>query len=153
MSLPIYPILSVVPQAPPMVLIDEMLEREDGRIVVGVTVRADALFFQAGRGVPAHISLEWMAQACAAYAGAEARDNNSPIKIGFLLGTRDFRARRTWLAEGERFRIEARLVYHDDEIGNLTCWVGDPAGGPPLVEASLTVFHPHDAAAVIAAQS
>jgi predicted hotdog family 3-hydroxylacyl-ACP dehydratase len=153
MSLPLYSILSVLPQAPPMALIDEMLEREAGRLAAGVTVRADSLFFQPGRGIPAHVSLEWMAQVCAAYAGAEALDEKRPVKVGFILGTRDFRARRAWFAEGERFRLETLLIYHDGEVANFSCSVGDPEGGSPLVEAGLTVFHPHDASAVIAAQS
>jgi predicted hotdog family 3-hydroxylacyl-ACP dehydratase len=150
-SLPLYPIASVVPQRPPMILIDDMLARAEGRITTSVTVRRDGLFFHPGRGVPSHVALEWMAQTCAAYAGADAREAGGAVRIGFLLGSRDFRTTRTWFGEGERFEIEARLEYHDNELGNFACQV--MADGSPVVTARLTVFHPDDAAAVIDSQA
>src|SRR5262245_54266128 len=114
MTLALYPIETVVPQRPPMILIDEIVTREAGRIVVEVTIRNTGLFFQPGRGVPSHVALEWMAQACAAFAGCEAIDGGGAVRIGFLLGSRDFWAPRAWFAEGERLYIGAYLEYRDD---------------------------------------
>ena len=50
------------------------------------------------------------------------------VKIGFLLGTRDFRATRTWFAEGERLYVRAHLEYHDAELANFACEVAELAG-------------------------
>ena len=66
MTLTLHPVESIVPQRPPMVLIDEVVARQADEITVGVTVRPTGLFFQAERGMPSHVALEWMAQACAA---------------------------------------------------------------------------------------
>lgn len=153
MSLPVYPVTSVVPQRPPMILIDEIVERRPGAITALVIVKPTGLFFQPGRGVPSYVALEWMAQACAAYAGSDALDLQGRVKVGFLLGTRDFRASRNWFAEGARVFVRATLVYHDAELGNFTCEVADAPDGPAIATASLNVFHPDDAQAIIAGQT
>ena len=153
MTLQLYPIESVVPQRPLMMLIDEIVARQVDRIVACVTIRPTTLFFQSGRGLPAHVALEWMAQSCAAFAGSEALDGGGAVKIGFLLGTRDFRADRSWFLEGERLYVRARLEYHDDELANFACEVADAPEGPAVVRASLNVFHPHDASALVGGQA
>jgi predicted hotdog family 3-hydroxylacyl-ACP dehydratase len=152
-TLPLYPVESVVPQRPPMILIDEIVARAAGRIVVVVTIRPTGLFFQPGRGMPSHVALEWMAQSCAAFAGCESIDDGGAVRIGFLLGTRDFYATRAWFAEGERLYIQALLEYRDDAMANFTCAVTGSLEGPPLARASLNVYHPHDAAALIGGQA
>lgn len=153
MNLPLYPIETVVPQRPPMILIDEIVAREAGAIIVRVTIRSNGLFFREGRGVPAHVALEWMAQACAAFAGAEALDEAGTVKVGFLLGTRDFQANRHWFAEGERLYVQARLEYHDGELANFACEITTSIDGPTVATASLNVFHPNDASAMIQSQA
>ena len=136
-----------------MILIDDIVAREAEKIVVVVTIRPENLFFQPGRGMPSHVALEWMAQACAAFAGAEALDRGGAVRIGFLLGTRDFRTSRTWFAEGERLYVRALLQYRDDELANFACEVSDSLDGPPMTNASLSVYHPHDASAVLSSPS
>jgi predicted hotdog family 3-hydroxylacyl-ACP dehydratase len=153
MTLALYPIETVIPQRPPMILIDKIVARAADRIVVLVTIRSDGLFFREGRGVPSHVALEWMAQACAAYAGAEALDEAGAVKVGFLLGTRDFRADQYWFAEGERLYVRARLEYREDELANFACDVAGSIDGPTVARASLNVFHPNDASALIRSQA
>lgn len=153
MTLPIYPIETTVPHRPPMMLIDEIVARAPDRITVCVTVRATSLFYRQRQGMPAHVALEWMAQACAAYAGCDARDGGGAPRLGFLLGTRDFCASRAWFAEGERFYAIAVLDYHDDELGNFSCMVAESLDGSAVARASLTVFHPRDSGAVLAGQA
>lgn len=153
MTLPLYPIDQVVPQKFPMRLIDEIVAREAESLTCTVTVHADGLFFQAGRGVPAHIALEWMAQTCAAFAGCEALDGDGAVRIGFLLGTRDFRASQRWFAEHEQFYVRARLEYRDEEFASFSCTLSRALDGPVLARAGLNVFHPRDAASVIASQA
>jgi predicted hotdog family 3-hydroxylacyl-ACP dehydratase len=148
-TLALHPVETIVPQRPPMVLIDEVVARQADEITVSVTVRPTRLFFQAGRGMPAHVALEWMAQACAAFAGSEAIDGDRPVKVGFFLGTRDFHANRGWFAAGERLYVRARLAYRDDEMANFDCEVMDPSGTRSLAKASLNVYQPHDVTKLI----
>lgn len=153
MTLPLYPMESVIPQRPPMILIDEIVAREADRIIVLVTIRSSGLFFREGHGVPSHVGLEWMAQACAAFAGAKALDEAGAVKVGFLLGTRDFQANRYWFTEGERLYVRARLEYRDDELANFACEIAGSIDGPAIAKASLNVFHPNDASALIRGQA
>ncbi len=153
MTLALYPVERVVPQRPPMILIDEVVSRRPDLMVATVTVRATDLFFQPARGTPSHVAIEWMAQTCAAFAGSKAIDEGGAVRIGFLLGTRDFRATQSWFAEGTRLFVRAHLEYHDNEIANFACEVAESPDGPALVAASLNVFHPQDAQAVIDSQS
>ena len=148
-TLALHPVETIVPQRPPMMLIDEVVARQADEITVGVTVRPTGLFFQADRGMPSHVALEWMAQACAAFAGSEAVDGDRPVKVGFFLGTRDFHANRGWFAAGERLYVRARLAYRDDEMANFDCEVTDPSGTRSLAKASLNVFQPHDVTKLI----
>lgn len=153
MTLPIYPIELVVPHRPPMIWIDEVVARRSDGIVTTATIRPTDLLFQAGRGMPAHVAIEWMAQTCAAFAGSKALDEEAPVKIGFLLGTRDFRATRSWLAEGTRFYVSANLEYLDAEMANFACQVAEALEGPVVATASVNVFHPKDAEALINSQA
>jgi predicted hotdog family 3-hydroxylacyl-ACP dehydratase len=136
-----------------MILIDEVVARQTDEIVVSVTIRPKCLFFQADRGMPSHVALEWMAQACAAFAGSEAIDEGRPVKVGFFLGTRDFRADRRWFAAGERLYVRARLAYRDDEMANFNCEVMGSSETPPLAKASLNVYQPHDLSKLIGSRA
>ena len=153
MTLPLYPVDRVVPHRPPMILIDEVVSRQAEHIVAAVTIRATDLFFQPGRGTPSRVAIEWMAQTCAAFAGSEAIDEGGAVRIGFLLGTRDFRCTQGWFTEGTRLFVRAHLEYHDNEIANFACEVAGPAEGPALATASLNVFHPQDAGSLIDSQA
>ena len=53
----------------------------------------------------------------------------------------------------ETFLVTAVLDYHDDELGNFSCTVAETPDGPPVAQASLTVFHPRDPSAVLAGQA
>jgi predicted hotdog family 3-hydroxylacyl-ACP dehydratase len=153
MTLPLYPIERIVPHRSPMILIDEVVSRRADLIVATVMVRATDLFFQPRRGTPSHVAIEWMAQTCAAFAGSEAIDEGGAVRIGFLLGTRDFHSTRSWFTEGTRLFVRAHLEYHDNEIANFACEVAESAEGPAVATASLNVFHPQDARALIDSQT
>jgi predicted hotdog family 3-hydroxylacyl-ACP dehydratase len=113
----------LLPHAPPMILIDEVLGWDDGRIVTALTVRSGAPFVVAGRGAPAHVALEWMAQSCGALAGIAARARGYAPRVGFILGTRDFDCSCAWFAEGERLEIDAARESDDGEAGLYRCAV------------------------------
>lgn len=140
-----YPVETLLPHARPMILLDSVDRFGDGLIEASVHVSAGTPFFIAGRGIRAHVAVEWMAQACGAYVGALARDKDLPVKIGLLLGTRNFSASVTWFADKSLLRIRARTVYGDKEIGVFDCSVYEAdESAQPLATAQLTVFQPDD---------
>lgn len=141
----------LLPHAAPMILIDEALGVEDGRFVAAVTVRRGAPFVEEGRGAPAHLAIEWMAQTCGAFVGAEALEAGGPVRMGLLLGTRDFACAVPWFAPGERLEVAVAPVFRDTEIGSFDCVVRRP-GGDVVASAQLTVFQPEDARALLESQ-
>lgn len=135
-----YPIAALLPHKAPMILLDRVIGMDRQSLEAAVRVAAGRPFFEEGRGMPAHVALEWMAQACGAWAGAQALDAGAKIKLGLLLGTRNFRAARAWLEEGRMFTVQASLNYMDNEIGVFDCSVTDMASGAEVAVAQLTVY-------------
>ncbi len=134
------PVLELLPHGPELMLLDQVLAKDADGIAVAVAIRPDSLFMVAGHGVPAHAGLEYMAQACGAFAGLEARARGEPVRIAFLLGTRRYRAARPWFAIGERLEVAARLLLRDGPMAVFECRID--AGGAELATAQLTVYQP-----------
>jgi len=145
-----YPIEALLPHARPMILLDRVSAFDAAFLEAELTVRPDMPFFEQGKGVGAHIALEWMAQACAAYVGLEALLANEQVRIGFLVGTRNFSAKREWFAVAETLRVRADLVFRDGETGVFDCAVHRDA--LEVVRAQLTLHQPRDIGAVLASQ-
>src|SRR5262249_49194227 len=112
-------------------------------IVADLLVRADLPLCRDG-GLPAHVGLELMAQAIAAYAGLRTHRAGAPIKPGFLLGTRRYRSDRDRFEPGERLQIEVRRSYDDGEMANFDCVIR--IAERCVAEARLNVYQPADPA-------
>ena len=132
--------VDLLPHAAPMVLLDSIVALDDTGLTASVTVRPDTRFACPGEGVPAHIGVEWMAQACGAFAGARAKASGSPIRLGYLLGTRDFQADRAWFAMVEVFLVSASQIFHEDGMAVFDCRID--CGPVNCARARLTVFQP-----------
>jgi predicted hotdog family 3-hydroxylacyl-ACP dehydratase len=150
MTVSSYQIDALLPHARPMILLDGVVERLADGIVTELLVRPGLPFFQLGRGIPAHVALEWMAQTCGAHVGATAMESGQPVRVGFLLGTRDFASDIDWFTPGQHLRITARLVFHEAETGSFDCQV--ELAGEVVARAKLTVYQPSDMAAMLASQ-
>jgi predicted hotdog family 3-hydroxylacyl-ACP dehydratase len=132
----------LLPHARPMLLLDKALVCDADGARATVAIRAGSPF--AGpEGIPAHVGIEFMAQACGAWAGGEAKRNGGPVRVGYLLGTRRFSCSRPFFATGERLEVSARLVFRDAEMGVFECRIEDAAGNV-LAEAQLSVYQPAD---------
>jgi predicted hotdog family 3-hydroxylacyl-ACP dehydratase len=121
-------------------LLDRVTAKYAESIVVAVSIGANASFLIPGHGVPAHVGLEYMAQACGAYAGLEARAHGEPVRVGYLLGTRRYQASVPWFAEGETLDVAAHLVLLAAPMAVFDCRIA--ARGETLATAQLTVYQP-----------
>ena len=133
------PIAEVVPHAPPMLLLDEVLSWAPGRARCGLTLRPDSPFVQAGR-VRAVVALEYMGQAMAALAGLEARAAGQPPRVGLLLGTRELALSVGHLAVGDALEVDVERLHED---GNAAQFRGTVLRtGAVVATAVLSVYLP-----------
>jgi predicted hotdog family 3-hydroxylacyl-ACP dehydratase len=139
----LWPIADVVPHGGAMSLLEHMIELDAERIVCTTTIRAGGLFNDADGGFPAWAGVELMAQSVAAWAGAQALNEQKPIRLGFLLGTRQYECNVDSFPVGSTLRIEAERAFHDESgMGSFACRIEAPG-----IEANarLSVFSPPDA--------
>jgi predicted hotdog family 3-hydroxylacyl-ACP dehydratase len=131
----------LLPHTGSAVLLDEVLESIDTRLSASVLIGPHSAFHRE-KGVPAHVGIEYMAQACGAFSGAAACSTGAAPRIGFLLGTRRYAAMRAWFADGERLVVTSDLIYRDDEVGVFDCVIR--SGDEVIATAQLMVMEPKD---------
>ena len=141
---------AVLPHARPMILIDHLIGYDEESLTAEVRVRPGMPFYRPGRGVPAHIGFEWMAQTCGAFIGARARDAGGLVRVGLVLGTRNFMANLAWFVDGDCLTVTATQMFNDEQIGAFACRIARLGDEKPVAKAQLTVFRPKDDAALFA---
>ncbi len=136
-----YSIEELLIHRPPMLLLDKVVGYDDAGIVASVVIRESSLLVTP-EGVPGHVAMEYMAQACGAYAGAMALEAGTPVKIGFLLGTRMCRVLVPWFRVGDRLLVSASIVFHDEQLAAFDCKI--EIGSRLVADAQLKVYQPQD---------
>lgn len=131
------PIADLLPHSGAMVLLDEVVEHAEGRIVTRVRLHAASLFAEGGR-IPALVAIEYMAQTIGAYAGLRAVAAGQPVRIGYLLGTRDLSLGLDAFDAGDELVVEARHVWGDEQLGSFECVVS--RGGRAVASALVNVY-------------
>ena len=76
-------ILSLIPQAPPFVMIDELLVSSELSAKTGLTIREDNIFVQDNCFQEPGL-LENIAQTAAARVGYDAKATNTPVPVGYI---------------------------------------------------------------------
>lgn len=146
------PIQELVPHADGMLLIDRVVWAEGKSIRSETTIRADSIFFQPARGVPAYVGFELMAQTISAYDGLRRRAGGEKPAIGFLLGCRKYATARPFFADGETVTIEATSLLGDEGMASFDCRILDANGGE-LASATINVYRPADPDSFLQAQT
>lgn len=145
------PIEELVQHADTMLLIDRIVSAEGETVRSETTIRAGNIFFQGGRGVPAYVGFELMAQTISAYDGLKRRENGKRPVIGLLLGCRKYSAARPFFSEGETLTIEATSLLGEEGMASFECRILDAEGGE-LASATINVFRPTDTETFLQAQ-
>ena len=133
-----YAAVDLLPHKPPMVLIDAVRAWGEGRLEATVAVRPGISFFVPEQGVPAYVGMEYMAQACGAYAGLQAMVAGEPVRVGLLLGTRRYLAQVGWFEPGQALDIKIVELFRDGSIGMFDCRIEHE--GRTLATAQLSVY-------------
>ncbi|QEI09423.1 hotdog family protein [Pigmentiphaga aceris] len=138
------PVDELVPHSGDMVLIDQILACAENTLSARVVIAPGGLFNHADGSVPAWLGLELMAQSIAAWAGWHARQEQRPVQLGFLLGTRNYNCSVDRFTVGTELRIDIdRSLQDDSGIAVFECNIHGP---DLLASARVNVFQPTDAA-------
>lgn len=119
----------LIPHAPPMVFLDELIERAPGRI--RCAARAPA-----GVATDICLGIEMMAQAAAALGGL---DRGGPARQGALIAVREANFAVDELRASQLLHSEAALSEHSGDLQIFECALRDAASGALLANARLTV--------------
>ncbi len=76
-------ILQLIPQRPPVVMVDTLYDCDEGQAATGFTVAADNIFCENGVFSESGI-IENIAQTAAAQVGYLCRRKNVPVPVGFI---------------------------------------------------------------------
>lgn len=143
-----WPISDVLPQSGNMILLDAVECFDADSLTATATVRPGGLFNQPDGSLPAWVGIELMAQAIAAWAGCHARQADTAIKVGFLLGTRQFTSTMPHFPAGSALRLCVERTLQDSSgMGIFVCELH--CAGQLAAQARVNVFQPADASALI----
>ena len=137
------PLAELLPQAAPMILLSGYEEpTADDSVTALVDVTEAAPFYErALGGVPACVTLEYMAQTMALLVGLTRRRRGLKPQLGFVLGSRRLETRVPCFRAGERYRIAATCTYEDESFGSFDCTIAD-GRGKAVATATVTAFQP-----------
>jgi|SRR5690554_4446052 len=76
-------IIELLPQRPPMVMVDKILSCENNRITTQLTLKEENIFSFKGSFQESGL-IENIAQTAAALSGYQAKKNNEKVKLGFI---------------------------------------------------------------------
>lgn len=125
-----------------MLLIDRLVACDGTHGTAEVSISRRSSFYLPGRGVPAYVGIEYMAQAIAAFDGAQRRAQGLEPTTGFLLGTRQFKAARAYFGDGDRLTVKVAMIYRDGQVGSFDCAI--EVNGETCSTATLNVYRPGD---------
>ena len=105
-----FAVADLLPQSGPMVLIDGLLSIDSETVTTFTTIRDDGLFSLPDNTVPAWVGIEYMAQTIAAFSGYHCLMRGEPIRLGLLLGTREFNSVHSEYTCGTVLHIHAKKI-------------------------------------------
>ena len=133
------PIAQLLPHRAPMILIDRACGMEGDSFLAKVRITPASPFCADG-AVPAWVGLEYMAQTVAAYSGALGLAKGGEVKVGMLLGTREYTAEVPAFAAGQELEVLARIdIFQENGVSSVHCRIRAPGGGI-LAQAQITAI-------------
>jgi 3-hydroxymyristoyl/3-hydroxydecanoyl-(acyl carrier protein) dehydratase len=131
------PVASLVPHAPPALLVHSVLDASADALTGLAAIPAASPFVAAGRA-PAFLALEAAAQGAAVLEALGRRDAPGP-RIGYLVGLRNARFSVPWLPAERLFRIAVRLSGSAPPLSIYEVTV-EGGGGVELARGTLSTF-------------
>ncbi len=122
-----------------MILIDCAAAQGSSATRSVVRIGEDSMFYEAPHGVPAYVGIEYIAQTVAAHAGLHAFRRGEPVRVGFLLGTREYKCAETWFRLGAHLTIDVSPVLETTDVSKFRGVITDRFRGK-LADCAVTVY-------------
>lgn len=135
------PITELIPHRGAMLLIARLVSVTHDYALAEAKTGGDHVFFREGKGIPAYIGLEMMAQTVCAWDGYWRRQTASGPAIGFLLGCRRYATARPYFFEQETLCVEAIPMLADSDMGSFRCRIHTP-DGQELASSTISAYRP-----------
>ncbi|MGE0787430.1 MAG: hypothetical protein AB7S26_17285 [Sandaracinaceae bacterium] len=113
-------ITTLVPHRKPMLLLDEVVERDGLRVVCRTTIRSDMVFVEDGR-MPLAVAIELFAQCAAVLTSLLATKAGIRIDSGALLGTREIRLLADDLKVGDVLDVHCEQTMSMGMMAHVDC--------------------------------
>lgn len=129
-------IYGLIPQRPPMVMVDSFYGFDGNKSLTGLTIKADNLFCQTGRLQESGI-IEHIAQSAAVRVGYLYTQRNEPIPLGFI-GSIDQLSIHALPGVDEVLITEISVV---QEVGDITLIAAQVCSNKQMVaEGRMKIF-------------
>jgi len=145
------PVAELLPHSGPLVLLDRIVAADDESLTAMAQVTADGLYNQ-GDTVPAWVSMEYMAQAVAAFAGLTPYHKGETIPLGFLLGSRRVEFNCPSFPVGSVLTVTVKRILQDDSgMAVFECHLSGDDTHSQSIQASarLNLYQPTDSDAFL----
>jgi predicted hotdog family 3-hydroxylacyl-ACP dehydratase len=134
-------IYDLIPHREPMLLIDRIIDLGDNFSKTEICITPESSFFEAGKGVPSWIGIEYMGQTAALIAGSQLQQGKVTPHLGLLLGTRKYQANTAWFAEGDRLQVNCtEIAVVGNQLANFLCEIYRQSDQMLYASAKLSVF-------------
>lgn len=133
-------VMKIIPQAPPMVMVDRLIDNDEATTSSDLEVTADNVFCQNGYLSAAGLA-ENIAQTAAARGGYAAQENDRPVNIGFIASIRKFKV-HALPAIGKtietRIEVKNRVMNFNLVTGQVFC------EGELMAECDMRIYEKTD---------
>lgn len=134
-------VYELVPHRPPMLLINDVISVDQYSSQANVFIDKDAPFYEANKGVPTWIGLEYMGQTAALIAGYQLKHGLTEPHRGFLLGTRHYEVDTGYFADKTVLVVTCQeKAFVGDSLANFDCSICYDGQSNVLARANLSVF-------------
>jgi predicted hotdog family 3-hydroxylacyl-ACP dehydratase len=143
-----YRVDELVPHRDSMCLLDSIDDYGADWLRASVVTRRSSVFAQ-DEGIPTWLGIEYMAQAASAFAGIEQAQRGSSPSIGLLIGSRYYRAMRTFIPFDTRLDVLATLAMRDaEDFAAYECSVS--GAGATIAQCTLKAYRPRELSQLLA---
>lgn len=137
----------LLPHAPPMILLDKILQIDSAGKTCSCEVRihAESCFADPVKGVPCYVGVEYMAQTVGVLAGYLQKEGGAEaMSLGFLL-TADIKYQKDkWYPLGTILQVRVERDWGEGMLMRVEAKITESQTDTILTEALLSVFSPND---------